>query len=201
MNEYQDDVKLFSEVLADNWLEYQRKLRQWAFLNAVDFDEDVMQETYIKCVDLISRKGLKDKTKQGCLNYFFLAFRNNTYQQHLQNGKRLIDANADIFNLEIEDENDSQQQEQRRQYAELARQYILDQVRKNFDNISYSIFRLRYLVNLDGKQPTFKQLKEITKVPDTRKRLLEVNSWVRTHISKEDINNYIKNYNSKCLNY
>ena len=199
MNE--EDVKIFSDIIAEHWEEYQRKLRQWAFLNAVDFDEDVMQETYIKCVDLISRKGLKDKTKQGCLNYFFLAFRNNTYQQHLQNGKRLIDDNADIFKLEIEDEDVVLIEEQRRQYADLARQYILQQVQNNFDNISYSIFRLRYLVNLDGKQPTFKQLKEITRVQDTRKRLLEVNKWVKENITKEDINNYIKNYNSKCLNY
>lgn len=198
---FENDVKIFSDIIAEHWEEYQRKLRQWAFLNAVDFDEDVMQETYIKCVDLISRKGLKDKTKQGCLNYFFLAFRNNTYQQHLQNGKRLIDDNADIFKLEIEDEDVVLIEEQRRQYADLARQYILQQVQNNFDNISYSIFRLRYLVNLDGKQPTFKQLKEVTKVPDTRKRLLEVNKWVKENITKEDINNYIKNYNSKCLNY
>lgn len=199
MNEYQNDVKLFSEVLADNWSEYQRKLRQWAFLNAVDFDEDVLQETFVKCYDLISRKGLKDKTKQGCLNYFFLAYRNNTYQQHLQNSKRLIDDNADIFKIEIEDEDVTLLEEQRRQYAELARQYILQEVQKNFDNISYSIFRLRHCFTLNGKTPTFKQLKEITKVPDTRKRLIEVTQWIKAHITKEDINNYIKNYNSKCL--
>lgn len=200
MNEYQEDVKIFSNVLADNWSEYQRKMKQWAFLNAVDFDEDVLQETFIKCVDLISRKGLKDKTKQGCLNYFFLAFRNNTYQQHLQDSKRLIDDNADIFKLEIEDEDVVLIEEQRRQYAELARQYILQQVQKNFDNISYAIFRLRHCFTLNGKTPTFKMLKEITKVQDTRKRLIEVTQWVKQNISKEDINNYIKNYNSKCLN-
>lgn len=197
MNE--NDVNLFSNVLGEHWEEYQRKLRQWAFLNAVDFDEDVMQDTFVKCVDLISRKGLKDKSKQGALNYFFLAYRNNTYQQHLQNSKRLIDDNADVFLLEIHDEDDTQQEEQRRQYAELARQYILQEVQKNFDNISYSIFRLRHCFTLNGKTPTFKQLKEITKVPDTRKRLIEITSWVKAHITKEDINNYIKNYNSKCL--
>lgn len=194
---FENDVKFFSDVLADNWSEYQRKLRQWAFLNAVDFDEDVFQETFVKCVDLISRKGLKDQTKQGALNYFFLAFRNNTYQQHLQNGKRLIDANADVFLLEIEDEDDSQQ-EQRRQYAELARQYILQQVQKNFDDISYAIFRLRHCFTLNGKTPTFKQLKEITKVQDTRKRLIEVTQWVKQHINREDINNYIKSINKLC---
>lgn len=197
---YENDVKIFSNVIAKHYEEYQRKLRQWAFLNSVDFDEDVLQETFVKCYDLISRKGLKDKTKQGCLNYFFLAFRNNTYQQHLQNGKRLIDDNADVFKLEIEDEDVALIEEQRRQYADLARQYILQEVQKNFDNISYSIFRLRYLVNLDGKQPTFKQLKIITKVPDTRKRLLEVNKWVKQNVTKEHINNYIKEINKLCLN-
>lgn len=198
---FENDVKIFSGIIAEHWEEYQRKLRQWAFLNAVDYDEDVLQETFVKCVDLISRKGLKDKSKQGALNYFFLAFRNNTYQQHLQDSKRLIDDNADILKIEIEDEDTATNEEQRRQYAELARQYILQQVQKNFDNISYSIFRLRHCFTLNGKTPTFKQLKEITKVQDTRKRLIEVTQWVKAHITKEDINNYIKNYNSKCLNY
>ena len=190
---FDEDVKKFNQVISQNYTEYQRKLKQFCFQNALTFSDDVMQETYVKCQDIISRKGLKDSSKQGCLNYYFLAFKLNTYQHHLQTQKKLIDGNVDVYDLLLLDENDAEVEEQRRQYADLARQYILEQVRENFDSISYSIFRLRYLLLLDGKTPTFAQIKEITKVQDTRKRLLEVQAWCKRNISRDNINNYIKN--------
>lgn len=190
---FDEDVKKFDKVISQHYEEYQRKLKQFCFQNALTFSDDVMQETYVKCQDIISRKGLKDSSVQGCLNYFFLAFKLNTYQAHLQTQKKLIDGNVDVHDLLLLDENDAEVEEQRRQYADLARQYILAKVRENFDTISYSIFRLRYLLLLDGKTPTFNQIKEITKVADTRKRLLEVQAWAKRNIKKDDINNYLKN--------
>lgn len=196
MKQFQDDVNKFNQVISQHYEEYQRKLKQFCFQNALTFSDDVMQETYVKCQDIISRKGLKDSSEQGCLNYFFLAFKLNTYQAHLQTQKKLVDANVDVYDLLLLDENDSEKEEKRRQYADLARQYILKKVEDNFDSISYSIFRLRYLLLIDGKSLTFNQIKELTQVPDTRKRLLEVQAWAKRNISKEAINNYIKNLNS-----
>ena len=193
---YDEDVEKFNEVISQHYEEYQRKLKQYCFINGLTYDEDTLQETYLKVQDIISRKGIKDKTEQGILNYFFLAFRNNLYQAHLQTQKKLVDANVDVYDLLLLDENNSELEEQRRQYADLARQYILKQVEENFDSISYSIFRLRYLLLLDGKTPTFAQIKELTQVVDTRKRLLEVQAWAKRNITKEAINNYITHLNS-----
>lgn len=194
--QFQDEVDKFNQVISQHYEEYQRKLKQFCFQNALTYDEDTLQETYLKVQDIISRKGIKDNTEQGILNYFFLSFRNNLYQAHLQTQKKLVDANVNVYDLLLLDENDSEKEEQRRQYADLARQYILKQVEENFDSISYSIFRLRYLLLIDGKSLTFNQIKELTQVPDTRKRLLEVQAWCKRNITKDDINNYIKNLNS-----
>ena len=194
--QFQDEVDKFNQVISQHYEEYQRKLKQFCFQNALTYDEDTLQETYLKVQDIISRKGIKDNTEQGILNYFFLSFRNNLYQAHLQTQKKLVDANVNVYDLLLLDENDSEKEEQRRQYADLARQYILKQVEENFDSISYSIFRLRYLLLIDGKSLTFNQIKELTQVPDTRKRLLEVQAWAKRNITKEAINNYIKNLNS-----
>lgn len=185
---FQKELELYDEVIAKHFEEYQRKMKNFCFLNGLDYDEDTLQDTYLKVRDIISRKGIKDKTEQGILNYFFLAFRNNLYQTHLQNSKKLIDKNADVFQCIIEDEDTIEQDEQRAQFLEDVKRYIINEVKNNFDYISYSIFRLRYLFTINGKQPTFKEIKRITGVQDTRKRLLEVTQWIKTNISKDKIN-------------
>lgn len=184
---YDQEVEQFNNVIANHYEEYQRKLRQWCFLNATTFDEDVLQDTYAKCVDRISRVGIKDASEQGCLNYFFTAFKKNTYQAHLQTTKKQIDANVDPFELILEDENTTTLEEYRHQSTDLLVQSILQEIRNNFSEIDYHIFRLRYLFQIDGKFLNYKQIKAITKIPDTRKRLMAMNAHVRTVFSKDKI--------------
>ena len=185
---YNDDVVMFNEVIGAHYLEYQRKMKQWCFQNATTFEEDVLQDTYYKCVDIISRKGLKDKTEQGCLNYFFQAFKKNTYQEHLQKSKKLIDSNIDPFSLLLEDEDLRELDEYRSQVTDLTIQAILQEIRENFEEIDYHIFRLRYLFQVDGKFLNYKQIKQITKIPDARKRLMRMYAHIREVVDKTKIN-------------
>jgi DNA-directed RNA polymerase specialized sigma24 family protein len=176
---YSSDVVFFNDVISQHYDEYQRKLKQWCYLNAATYDEDVFQDTYLKCADLISRKGLKDKTEQGALNYFFIAFKKNTYQAYLQKSKKSIDENCDVFSLVIEDEDVREKQELQAQRVDSLIRNILEDIRSNFTEIDYHIFRLRYLFQKDGKYLNYKQIKQITKIADTRKRLMTMNAFIR----------------------
>ena len=182
---YEEDVDLFNKIIAEHYLSYQRKMKQWCFQNSTTYDEDVLSETYLKCADRISRVGIEDKTEQGILNYFFIAFKKNTYQHYLQQQKNMVDQNADVFSLLLED-TPLEEFEQAAQHQELLVKTILDEIRENFDEIDYHIFRLRYLFQVDGKFLNYKQIKAMTNIPDTRKRLMRMNAYIRSKFPEKN---------------
>jgi hypothetical protein len=74
-----------------------------------------------------------------------------------------------------------------RDYATL---YIMLKVEENFDNESFYLFRLKTLGNL-----TYKQIREKTNIKAIRKKILEVSSWVKQNVTKEEIkNNFNKQF-------
>lgn len=182
---FEEDVELFNKIMAEHYLPYQRKMKQWCFSNGTTYDDDVLSETYVKCADRISRVGIEDKTEQGILNYFFIAFKRNTYQHHLQKQKDMVDSNADVFSLLLED-TPPEEIEQAAQHQELLVKNILDEIRENFDEIDYHIFRLRYLFQVDGKFLNYKQIKAMTNIPDTRKRLMRMNAYIRSKFPEKN---------------
>lgn len=120
----------------------------------------------------------------------FNGFKFNTYQEHLKRKKQMKDDNIDPFELEIID---TPYDEQSLQYADMAAKYIMTKVRENFEPITASIWRLRYMVTIDGQELNFKKIKQITKIDDVRRRIVMVNKWVRNNITKQDIETAIKN--------
>lgn len=180
---HSNELAKFNEVMANHYQEYLRKMKQWCFQNSTTWSEDIFQDTYYKCADLVSRKGLKDSSEQGILNYFFQAFKRNIYQEHQQKSRRLIDENIDPFSLIIEADN-VEELEAYKNSREILVSKILQAVRENFEEIDYHIFRLRYLFQKDGKYLNYKQIKQITKVGNTKSRLVAMNNWVRANIKK-----------------
>ena len=188
-NKNEEQLKTFNKVISEHWEEYRKKLKQYCFLNQIEFSEDVMIETYIKMQSIIQRKGLKDDSEKGILSYFFLGFRNNTYQEHLQNQKRLIDDNINPYDVDIIDE---EYDDSKEQFNDLVRIYLEKIIKENFDLITYSVYRLRYLYRFNGKELNYKQIKEITGISDTRRRLVEVNRWIKENVTLDDIKTYAK---------
>lgn len=186
----EEQIDLFYKFLAENYSQIKKKYKQFAFLNHIDFNEDVLQETVIKVVDIINKKGLKDTTEKGIENYFFQSFKFNTYQQHLQDSKKLKDDNIDPFELNIIDE---PYDEAPAQYADMASRYILNKIKEEFDPISVGIWRLRYIVSINGEQLNYKKIKEMTKIEDTRRRIVMINKWIRENITESDIKQAIQN--------
>ena len=185
----EEQIQLFYTFLENNYTQLQKKYKQMCFLNHITYDEDTLQETVIKVVDIIKRKGLKDESEKGIESYFFQAFKFNTYQTHLQQSKQLKDDNIDPYDLNIIDEVYS---EAPAQYADMASKYILNRIKEEFDPLTVGIWRLRYIVSINGEQLNYKKIKEMTKIEDTRRRIVMVNKWIRDNITKEDINRAIK---------
>jgi hypothetical protein len=197
---YSKDVALFNKTIGEHYLEYQKKLKQFCFLNGMTWEEDTLNETFVKCVDLISRKGLRDKTEKGCLDYFFQAFKFNSYQEHYQRTKVETDDDCDVYRLNIEDEDTIEEEEERAYNNTVISNYILQRVREEFDEIGFHIFRLRHLFSVDGKQLKFKEIKRITKVENTRSRLIAMNEFVATVVADE-IKNKSERYAQHLKNY
>ena len=185
----EEQIQLFYTFLENNYTQLQKKYKQMCFLNHITYDEDTLQDTVVKVVDIIKRKGLKDESEKGIESYFFQAFKFNTYQTHLQQSKQLKDDNIDPYDLNIIDEVYS---EAPAQYADMASRYILNRIKEEFDPLTVGIWRLRYIVSINGEQLNYKKIKEMTKIEDTRRRIVMVNKWIRDNITKEDINRAIK---------
>ena len=185
----EEQIQLFYTFLENNYTQLQKKYKQMCFLNHITYDEDTLQDTVVKVVDIIKRKGLKDESEKGIESYFFQAFKFNTYQTHLQQSKQLKDDNIDPYDLNIIDEVYS---EAPAQYADMASKYILNRIKEEFDPLTVGIWRLRYIVSINGEQLNYKKIKEMTKIEDTRRRIVMVNKWIRDNITKEDINRAIK---------
>lgn len=185
----EEQLELYYKFLSNNYKDVVKKYKQMCFLQHLTFDEDTLQETVIKVADMIKKRGLKDTTEKGIENYFFNAFKLNLYQTHLQNSKKLKDDNVDPYDLNIID---TVYDEAPAQYADMATKYILTKVKENFDAVSASIWRLRYMVTINGEELNFKKIKQITGIEDVRRRIVMINKWVRENITKEDINKAIK---------
>lgn len=67
----EEQIELFYSFLSKNYKDLLKKYKQFCFLNNMTFSEDVVQETIIKVVDIINKKGLNDTTEKGMENYFF----------------------------------------------------------------------------------------------------------------------------------
>lgn len=144
----EEQLELYYSVVNKNYTAFKKKMKQFCFLNHLDFDEDTFQETILKVAEMTLKRGLKDTTEQGIMSYIFMSFKLNTYQTHLQESKRKKDDNVDVFKLDLED---IPYDESQKQYADMAVHYILNKVKEAFDPISAGVWRLRYMVTLNRR--------------------------------------------------
>lgn len=187
---YVKDLETFYEVIERNYIGFKKKMKQFCFLNHITYNEDTLQDTIIKVAEMIIKRGLKDTTEKGIMGYVFSSFKFNSYQTHQQKSKQLKNDNIDPFDLNIIDE---PYDEAPAQYADMASKYILTKIKEEFDPISVGIWRLRYIVSINGEQLNYKKIKEMTKIEDTRRRIVMINKWIRDNITEKDIKEAIKN--------
>lgn len=184
-----EQIKSFYSLLSNNYNDLKKKYKQFCFLNGLTYSDDVLHSTILKVVEMVNKKGLNASNDKDVENYLFKAFKLNTYQDFQQVQKKRVDDNINPFDLNIED---VEYDESHYNYARLASVYILQKVKEEFGELTAAIWRLRYIVRLNGNELNYKKIKELTKIQDVRKRIVEVNRWVKNNIKKEDIDDAIK---------
>lgn len=190
MDKREEQLAEFNRYFSEEYLNYRKKLKQWCFLNHIDYIEDEINNTYLKIVEKILKDGIKAESKQDYLNYFFQSYKFNTYQNHLQKTKKKIDENINYEDVNIEDET---YEETRYLFADFCNKVLEIEVKNHFSQLEYAIWRLRYLVTINGKTLNYKEVKQLTGVSNTHQIISTINNWIRENYSHSKLKEMFKN--------
>ena len=185
--------------VADKWLqyigtiyeEYRMKYFKMATQLNYNVNEDMLNDTILACYNSIARNNLSDTTEQGMRNYLFRAFKVNL--NAISNYDKRKDVVDDLTALAEQYENQGEttyNKIKKQLFEDYSVIYLLNKVEDNFDTISFNVFRLKIMVPC-----TYQRLREITKVKDCKKRVVNFMKWVRNNITKKEIlTNFNKTY-------
>ena len=185
--------------VADKWLQYigtiyeEYRKKYFKMANDLNYNvkEDMLNDTIIACYNSIARNNLSDTTEQGMRNYLFRAFKVNL--NAVSNYDKRKDIVDDLTALAEQYENQGEttyNKIKKQLFEDYSVIYLLNKVEDNFDTISFHCFRLKTMLPC-----TYQRLREITKVKDAKKRVVNVMKWVRNNITKKEIlTNFKKQY-------
>ena len=180
---------MFIRYIGDNYERLINKYRKFAHLNNYKWDDDVYQDTILKCYERIKKQGgLADNTDKGIENYFFLSLRNNLKRegQYSRNKKRVVKEEGELKREygEYLENNTTPIEEKIRSdlFKDFSTLYIMQKAEQNFDPESFHAFATKTLCNL-----TYSQLQERTHIKGARTKCIDVKNWLTENISKEEI--------------
>lgn len=55
----EEQLDVFYSILSNNYKDIQKKYKQFCFLNHITYNEDTLQDTVLKVVDIIQKKRFK----------------------------------------------------------------------------------------------------------------------------------------------
>lgn len=187
--------------VADKWLQYigtiyeEYRMKYFKMANDLNYkvSEDMLNDTILACYNSIARNNLQDTSPQGMRNYLFRAFKINL--NAVSNYDKRKDAVDDLSALaeQYEAMGEATYNKIKKQiFEDFSVIYLLSKVEDNFDSISFHCFRLKTMLPC-----TYQRLREITKVRDCKKRVVNVMKWVRNNITRQEIYNaFIHDYPS-----
>lgn len=182
-------AKKFLKWVNDNY-EYLKSHHQAYCLNTKQkWDEDIFCDTYLKIYDKILKGGLKDESPRGMECYMFMAFKQNTKResQYARNSKK--DSNVQNLSELQEMYLNSKLTEREKLLQDLKKDfsclYILTKVDEEFDAETNRLFKMKVFDN----NMTYKKLYEKTGVKGIRQKIVDVKNWIKTNITKEEIDN------------
>ena len=183
----------FLQFVNDNYNNLKKKWAKYLIDRQIEFDEDIYSETILKVYDYISANGIKDDSESGFANYFFRAFnidikREKQYSRNLNRDSN-IDAIEEL-SKEINGEDELKLKIRNQVFDDWSIVYILRLVEDNFDQISFHCFRLYYVLN----KMTYSKLREITKVPDSKKRVVTIKNWLKDKLTKKQLEKEFSSY-------
>lgn len=183
----------FLKFANDHYEDYKKKWRKYLYDRQIEFDDDVFSDTILKVFDYIRANGIKDDSESGMANYWFKAFninikREKQYSRNLNRDKN-IDATEEL-DKEFNGDDELQMKIRRQVFDDWAVFYILRLVEDNFDSISFHCFRLYYVLD----KMTYQRLREITKVKDSKKRVVTIKNWLKEKITKKQLEKEFINF-------
>ena len=183
----------FLKFANDHYEDYKKKWAKYLYDRQVYFDEDVFSETVLKVYDYINTNGIKDDSDSGLANYWFKSFNTNIkrekqYSRNVNRDKN-IDATEEL-SKEMNGEDELKLKIRRHVYEDWSIFYILRLVEDNFDSISFHCFRLYYILD----KMTYSKLREITKVPDSKKRVVTIKNWLKDNLTKQKMEKEFSKY-------
>lgn len=182
-----EDAVKFINTVNDNYSTIKKELQSYCDSVGEKFDEDIFQDTIIKCYTLIDKNGeMKDSSYQGCKNFMFQAFKRNLKreQQYARNQKR----DGNVTNLSKHNEvylNSKLTQEEKLKsdlYKDFATLYLMKKVEEQFDGEHFYLFRLKTFTNM-----TYAQLAEKTGIKGCRQKVVDVKNWLKDNVKQQDI--------------
>ena len=184
------DKDKFMHYINDHYNHLKYKYINFCREHNYQWDEDIFQDTILKCHDAIEKKGkLNDTTDYGIESYFFISFKLNLKRegQYARNQKRDRNIDSDSINELYEDYyNKNNSSSAQKVYKDLFKDfsilYIMTVVEDNFSPEEFYLFRIKTLGNL-----TYKQLQEKTKIKASRQKVINVKNFLKTNVKKEDI--------------
>ena len=181
------DADNFINTVNDNYETIKKELQSYCDSVGQSFDEDIFQDTILKCYSLIEKQGnMKDPSLQGCKNFMFQSFKRNIKreQQYARNQKRdgnvtnIAKYNEIYLNSKLTSE-EKLKSDLRKDFFTL---YLLQKVEENFDDEHFYLFRLKAFSNI-----TYAELAEKTGIKGVRQKVVSVKNWLKENVSKEEI--------------
>ena len=184
------DNTTFINYINDHYDELYYKYRQFCKEKNYAWDEDIFQDTILKCYEAIERKGkLEDTSNQGIENYFFISFKMNLKRegQYARNQKRDLNYSSEKISSAYEDfynktKTPAIDKIKNDLFVDFSTLYIMMKIEDNFDNEHFYLFKLKTLCGY-----TYKQLADKTRIKGVRQKVLDVKNWLRDNVKKEEV--------------
>lgn len=184
-----DNELIFINYINDHYEELYKRFKAFCLDKNYEFDEDIFQDTILKCYTLIKRKGLEDISDKGIENYFFMSFKQNLQRetQYARNQKR----DKNIVNLQGANETylnsllTEREKLQADLYKDFATLYLLSKAEEHFDSEHFYLFRLKTF----DKTMTYQKLQEKTGLKGVRQKVVDVKNWLKQNVKQSDVRN------------
>lgn len=182
-----DSALIFINYINNHYQELYNRFQAFCNNKNYKFDEDIFQDTIVKCYNLINRKGLEDISDKGIENYFFMSFKQNLQResQYARNQKR-DDNVVNITGAYSEYLNSLLTQKEKLKsdlYKDFATLYLLSAAEEHFDYEHFNLFRQKTF----DKTMTYQKLQEKTGLKGVRQKVVDVKNWLKNNVSQSEV--------------
>lgn len=178
---------IFISYINSHYEELYGRFKAFCLDKKYEFDEDIFQDTILKCYKLIERKGLEDLSDKGIENYFFMSFKQNLQRekQYARNQKRdgnVIDLSG-AYSEYLETLLTQREKLKADLYKDYACLYLLSKAEEHFDYEHFYLFRLKTF----DKNMTYQKLQDKTGLKGVRQKVVDVKNWLKQNVKQSEV--------------